>query len=682
MQKRTFLKSFALLGVLAVSAATAAPIPASSIRLGANGSRNGNVYIVKVAKKAGIANQTIGLQFTPDRKAIAGKRIRFSAELKYSGIASDVTGGHVGAKLMLTFKEKGSRKFLSTPSLTGSCNEWKTYSLDMHMPGDPDAFSDFTLYVGIQQAWGSLQIRNLRMDVVVETPKRFSIPEGTTGAVNVPLKMLSGAKIVGDTVVVEVAPRKAITNETRGATLALDMEKMKNKYLCVRAEVRYTDVGSDTTGAHVGVKLLNDIVTPYAGRKFAFSPSLTGSSNGWKKLAVYCPLTDFTSESRVIFGLQQAWGKAEFRNITAEVLCPTDAGPQCYSVPEDFKCEYTDAVKNLPPHRGFMTVAPFRLTEQDIRDLAAMGANLIRYQMVDGIRSWTEEIADLELYDAWMEKQLAKLDSLMPVLKETGVRVVVDMHWSPGHRYGRTGRLPASVTNPVTKLNPGRLHRLMIDEVYFNYYIDLWKKIAARYKDNPVVFGYDLINEPDISGPTTWHWLDVQYLAAKAIREVDPEMPVIVESNYLADPATFNVKPMPLKNIIYEIHMYNPMTYSHQGVGNKSYAEHYPDHCTVYKSNSEELRASMKPVIDFQKKYGARIYVGEFSVVRWAPEAGKYLDDLLPVFEDYGWDWTFHAFREWDGWSPEHVGAPNSPKVDPENDRLQTLKKFFERNKR
>ena len=92
MQKRTFLKSFALLSLFAITAATAAPIPASNIRLGANGSRNGNVYTVTVPQKEGIANQTVGLQYSPDRKAIAGKMIRFSAELKYSGIASDDSG--------------------------------------------------------------------------------------------------------------------------------------------------------------------------------------------------------------------------------------------------------------------------------------------------------------------------------------------------------------------------------------------------------------------------------------------------------------------------------------------------------------------------------------------------------------------------------------------------------------
>ena len=26
---------------------------------------------------------------------------------------------------------------------------------------------------------------------------------------------------------------------------------------------------------------------------------------------------------------------------------------------------------------------------------------------------------------------------------------------------------------------------------------------------------------------------------------------------------------------------------------------------------------------------------------------------MISIFEKYGWDWTFHAFREWDGWDAE-----------------------------
>ena len=56
----------------------------------------------------------------------------------------------------------------------------------------------------------------------------------------------------------------------------------------------------------------------------------------------------------------------------------------------------------------------------------------------------------------------------------------------------------------------------------------------------------------------------------------------------------------------------------------------------------------------FEAAHGAKIYVGEFSAPAWAGGVEVYLGDLIDIFGTYGWDWTYHAFREWSGWSVEH----------------------------
>ena len=30
------------------------------------------------------------------------------------------------------------------------------------------------------------------------------------------------------------------------------------------------------------------------------------------------------------------------------------------------------------------------------------------------------------------------------------------------------------------------------------------------------------------------------------------------------------------------------------------------------------------------------------------------MKDCIELFEEFGWDWSYHAFREWSGWSVEH----------------------------
>ena len=225
---------------------------------------------------------------------------------------------------------------------------------------------------------------------------------------------------------------------------------------------------------------------------------------------------------------------------------------------------------------------------------------------------------------------------------------------------------------------------LMMEEPeYRQAFLDTWKRIAARYKDNPVIYGYDLVNEPDQRGPAKFDYWTLQFDAAKAIRAIDPETPIIVESNNWCSPLTYDeFSPMPLKNIIYQIHMYHPGPYTHQGVGDKSYIAEYPRRVLPLTTSKEDLRRTLQPAIDFQKKYKARMFVGEFSVTAWAPGAAEYLRRLIELFEEYHWDWTYHAFREWEGWSVEHAGAPGKLRPSADNDRKRVLLEYFRRNQK
>ena len=94
--------------------------------------------------------------------------------------------------------------------------------------------------------------------------------------------------------------------------------------------------------------------------------------------------------------------------------------------------------------------------------------------------------------------------------------------------------------------------------------------------------------------------------------------------------------------------------------------------------DKEFLRRQLQPVRDFQRKHKARIYVGEFSAVAWAEGADQYLADCISLFEEYGWDWTYHAFREWHGWSVEHEGPDAQHLVlSTDNPRKRVLLKAF-----
>jgi hypothetical protein len=100
--------------------------------------------------------------------------------------------------------------------------------------------------------------------------------------------------------------------------------------------------------------------------------------------------------------------------------------------------------------------------------------------------------------------------------------------------------------------------------------------------------------------------------------------------------------------------MYNPHEFTHQGVFGPSEPIAYPGRIANMTWDKAALEKSMGPAIEFAQRYRVHMYVGEFSAIRWAPGAAAYLDDLISIFEAHGWDWSYHAFREWDGWSVEY----------------------------
>ena len=100
-----------------------------------------------------------------------------------------------------------------------------------------------------------------------------------------------------------------------------------------------------------------------------------------------------------------------------------------------------------------------------------------------------------------------------------------------------------------------------------NRLVALWRAIAERYKDETIVAGYDLVNEPVTRSPGDWEQLARRLVAA--IREVDPYHLIIVErlNGLKGDWSTFhnlNFFLIEDPNIAYTFHFYHPFSYTHQ----------------------------------------------------------------------------------------------------------------------
>ncbi len=118
------------------------------------------------------------------------------------------------------------------------------------------------------------------------------------------------------------------------------------------------------------------------------------------------------------------------------------------------------------------------ITKEDISFIKSTGLNHIRVPF--NFKFFLVE----DQPEIWLEEGFKRLDDVIQWCKEENLYVVLDLHAAPG---GQTGdNIDDSWSYPF----------LLEDEQAQQTTIALWKKLADRYKDEIIVIGYDLLNEP------------------------------------------------------------------------------------------------------------------------------------------------------------------------------------------
>ena len=364
------------------------------------------------------------------------------------------------------------------------------------------------------------------------------------------------------------------------------------------------------------------------------------------------------NKAELVLGLQDSSGTVSFDLSTLRISAFRPHWPVTNL---DHVAVYTPDVAARQRMRGVMSPAR-NMNEDDFKTLKKWGVTLLRYQMM---RNWhgVNTNRDLDEFDHWLDGKLDNFDKVvLPMAVKCGIKVVLDLHVPPGGR-DHSGDM-----------------NMFYETEYANHFIETWRRIARRFKGREGLYGYDLINEPTQRRRAD-HGLDywsLQSKAAEAVRGEDPHTPILIESNCWDSPSAFTyLSPIKLTNIIYQAHMYEPTDYTHQRVlDTRKWTVCYPNAEKGW--DKDFLRGVLKPVRDFQLKHKARSYVGEFSAIAWAEGADQYLADCISLFEEYGWDWSYHAFREWQGWSVEHEG-PDAQHLVPsaENPRKRVLLNAF-----
>ena len=401
----------------------------------------------------------------------------------------------------------------------------------------------------------------------------------------------------------------------------------------VRATIRARGCGIGRPDkSYFGLKFMFHYRDPVSGAEKWPQADHKGGDFDWTTLVLETDLGPTpVGEVGVTLGLQNVSGKVEF-DVSSFKVAPH----ALYEFPrynQDYAVEYPGKEKQL---RGAML--PYDPTEEDIKTLAEWGGTIGRYQMSRNFQKIDANL-DFAEYEKWLDGRLDLLEKVLGWARKYGMKICVDLHVPPG------------------SIRDNSEMRMFTDKACLDLYVSCWEKIARRFKGNAdVIYGYDLLNEPHQNRHAVpFSYWNAQRLAAEAIRRIDPETAIVMEANWSSSaPAYEYMSPLAMPNVIYEIHMYIPSDYTHQGVHGWSPAKKWPDESKGW--NKEMLRTKLAPVVAFSKRHGARIFVGEFSAIAWAPGAEQYLRDCIELFDEYGWDWCYHAFNEWRGWNVEYAG--------------------------
>lgn len=153
------------------------------------------------------------------------------------------------------------------------------------------------------------------------------------------------------------------------------------------------------------------------------------------------------------------------------------------------------------------------LLPEDIRLMKRMGINCVRLGF------------DAVLFDDDSTRQwfFHSIDRLLPVFKETNIAILLimmvppkapDKLWCTGYVKGDTLLWDSPAAQQRT--------------------IDIWGQIAAHYKDEQMILGYDLLGEPSLPKKREEELIDLYRRISAAIRVQDPHHMLVYEGNNYA----------------------------------------------------------------------------------------------------------------------------------------------------
>ncbi|TDO78057.1 carbohydrate binding protein with CBM6 domain [Flavobacterium chryseum] len=251
------------------------------------------------------------------------------------------------------------------------------------------------------------------------------------------------------------------------------------------------------------------------------------------------------------------------------------------------------------------------ITKRDVDSLAKWGFNSIRLPMHYNL--YTPPIEQEKNGEiTWIEEGFTMTDNLLKWCAENKMYLILDLHAAPGGQGNDAAISDYDTTKPSLWQSDANQKKM----------IELWKKLASRYRDNEWIGAYDIINEPNwnftgtnkngcdenSNGPLR----DLMVQVTKAIREVDTNHLIFIEGNCWGN--NYNgIFPLWDENMALSFHKY-------------------------WNYNTT---ASIQKMLDYRKQYNVPIWLGESG-----ENSNVWFKDALALVETNNIGWAFWPMKK------------------------------------
>ncbi len=290
------------------------------------------------------------------------------------------------------------------------------------------------------------------------------------------------------------------------------------------------------------ISLILALITAFSLCSFAFAQDIGGFTHEDFLMTKGQDIVNQKGEKILLKGVNLgAW------MIWEDWLCPYEESLDHYTVLEIL----TERFGEEKAYELMNTYMDNWITEYDLDEIKSMGFNCVRVPF--WFRNFYYDDNGRKILDKNGEWDFSRLDWVIEECSERNLYVVLDMHGAVGYQSDAPHNGKKGECGLYDDTEQGERYRVLTDE--------LWTAIASRYKDEPAVAMYDLLNEPmcDVEAGEIERRINNEMIYTRlydTVRKVDDRHIITMECIWtaIALPQAW------LKgwdNVVFQVHFYN-----------------------------------------------------------------------------------------------------------------------------